>query len=82
MNTWNLELTDTFGGEANYCWVHRETIEFPESANDEQIIATAVSVFNLPAIDRKDCRVEEHGDSFAIYYEDDNIVLFIDFDDS
>lgn len=20
---WNVEVTDTYGGEANYCWVHR-----------------------------------------------------------
>ena len=23
METWNIEITDTFGGEANYCWVRR-----------------------------------------------------------
>ena len=23
---WRLEVTDTFGGEANYCWVNRETL--------------------------------------------------------
>ena len=22
---WNIEITDTFGGEANYCWVKRGT---------------------------------------------------------
>jgi hypothetical protein len=24
--TWQVEVTDTFGGEANYCWVRRYTI--------------------------------------------------------
>jgi hypothetical protein len=24
---YNVEYTDTFGGEANYCWVRRATIE-------------------------------------------------------
>lgn len=28
---WDIEITDTFGGEANYCWVHRETVNLPES---------------------------------------------------
>lgn len=23
MNTYEIEITDTFGGEANYCWVKR-----------------------------------------------------------
>lgn len=24
--TYEIEMTDTFGGEANYCWVQRETV--------------------------------------------------------
>lgn len=27
---WNVEYTDTFGGEANYCWVRRATVHVPE----------------------------------------------------
>ena len=27
MNTWNIEITDTFGGEANYSWVKRYTVK-------------------------------------------------------
>ena len=27
METWNIEITDTFGGEANYCWVKRYTVQ-------------------------------------------------------
>jgi hypothetical protein len=26
MKTFNIEITDTFGGEANYCWVKRYTV--------------------------------------------------------
>ena len=26
----NVEYTDTFGGEANYCWVRRATVFMPE----------------------------------------------------
>ena len=26
-NTFNIEVTDTYGGEANYCWVRRFTIK-------------------------------------------------------
>lgn len=26
MGKWDLEVTDTFGGQANYCWVDRCTI--------------------------------------------------------
>ena len=30
MHTFNIEYTDTFGGEANYCWVKRATVTMPE----------------------------------------------------
>lgn len=29
-NTHNIEYTDTFGGEANYSWVHRAKVTMPE----------------------------------------------------
>lgn len=30
MNAHKIELTDTFAGEANYCWVKRAVITMPE----------------------------------------------------
>lgn len=30
MNTHQVEYTDTFGGDANYSWVKRETVTMPE----------------------------------------------------
>jgi hypothetical protein len=29
-NTYEIEYTDTFGGEANYAWVRRATVSMPE----------------------------------------------------
>lgn len=29
-HTYNVEYTDTFGGEANYCWVRRAKVTMPE----------------------------------------------------
>lgn len=29
-NRYNVEYTDTFGGEANYCWVKRAIVTMPE----------------------------------------------------
>ncbi len=29
-NKYDVELTDTFAGEANYCWVKRDTVTMPE----------------------------------------------------
>ena len=30
MHTYDVEYTDTFAGEANYCWVHRARVTMPE----------------------------------------------------
>jgi len=36
-----IEHTDTFGGEANYTWVHREEIEVPNNLSDLAIVRRA-----------------------------------------
>jgi hypothetical protein len=36
-----FELTDTFGREANYSWVKRETIQVPDGTPDKLTIALA-----------------------------------------
>lgn len=33
MTVWNVEYTDTFGGEANYSWVRRASFTMPEGAS-------------------------------------------------
>lgn len=33
MNTYEYEYTDTFTGEANYCWVKRGKVTMPELAH-------------------------------------------------
>lgn len=35
---WQIETTDTFGGEANYCWVSRSEIELPDGLTDRQLV--------------------------------------------
>ena len=30
MHTYEIEYTDTYGGEANYCWVRRHKVTMPE----------------------------------------------------
>jgi hypothetical protein len=60
---WNLELTDTFGGEANYCWCRRETIELPDTATDRQIITAAKAALGLTGVR---CRRFDHGEGFEL----------------
>lgn len=38
---YQIELTDTFGGEANYCWVRRATFEAPADAPTALIVRRA-----------------------------------------
>ena len=33
-----FEHTDTFGGEANYSWVKRGTLDIPEGTSDRGIV--------------------------------------------
>lgn len=34
----NVELTDTLGGEPNYCWVKRRVISVPRGARSQRLI--------------------------------------------
>lgn len=43
----DVELTDTFGGEANYCWVERATICVPKNASQKLIMRRAKAAVGL-----------------------------------
>lgn len=60
---WNLELTDTFGGQANYSWCNRETIELPETASDRQVITAAKAALGLTG---QRCRRCSYGEGFEL----------------
>ena len=58
---WKLEVTDTFGGEANYCWVKRGTTR----ANTRRGIVAAIK--KLAGWDGWfRVNVEEHGDMYVV----------------
>ena len=60
---WDIEVTDTFGGEANYCWVRRETLELPSGLSDRAIVRRAKRAVGLTGVR---CETERHGDGFEI----------------
>lgn len=64
MTKFEFEHTDTFGGEANYCWARRETIEVKENVSDLSLVRRAKSWAGLTGIK---CRKENMGDSIALY---------------
>jgi len=60
---WDLELTDTFGGQANYSWVRRETLQLPAGASRLRIIRAAKAALGLTGTP---CRTFDHGDSYEL----------------
>ena len=57
---WNLEHTDTFCGQANYCWVRRETVD---ADNHRQLIRKAKEWAGFTGLR---CRVDNFGDMIQI----------------
>lgn len=41
MEKWNVEVTDTYGGDANYSWVRRYVIEAPDNASRRALLRLA-----------------------------------------
>jgi imidazolonepropionase-like amidohydrolase len=47
---YTIEYTDTFGGEANYSWVKRETVEHGEALSDKTIKSLAKRKMGLNGV--------------------------------
>lgn len=41
MQTFDVEVTDTFGGEANYCWVRRHVFQAPAGSSRSALVRRA-----------------------------------------
>ena len=71
--TFDIELTDTFGGEANYSWVKRATVEAPATITDRALIRRAKQAVGICGPHRKN----ELGEAIALYPQGACIVCFI-----
>jgi hypothetical protein len=58
--TLDCEYTDTFGGEANYCWVERATLTLPCSISDREMVRRVKAEFGLTGVHGT---THNHGDS-------------------
>jgi hypothetical protein len=56
-----LEHTDTFSGEANYCWVRRKTI--PDNPSRRSLVRQAKAFAGFTGLR---CNVVDYGDSMQI----------------
>lgn len=46
----DVEYTDTFGGEANYSWAKRRIISVPENATDRSVVIAAKKALGLTGV--------------------------------
>lgn len=67
-----IELTDTFGGEANYSWVRRESFDC-DGMTDRQIEHKARALVGLTGVR---CDREDYGDMVAWRPRDACVVAF------
>lgn len=70
----DLEVTDLFGGQANYSWVEREELLLPDGASDLAIVRAAKKAMGLSGVR---CRREDLGELIALYPFGSLTVLFI-----
>ena len=42
----DCEYTDTFGGEANYCWIKRETLTLPKNISNTNEYRITINKLN------------------------------------
>jgi hypothetical protein len=75
--TFNVEYTDTFGGEANYCWVRRADIEVPHNASQALIMRRAKAAMGITGARG---RTDSHGDMFEFRPYGCCTILFVNFD--
>ena len=73
MCTWDIEVTDLFGGEANYAWVYRYAIRTPDDISDLALVRRIKSVTGYSGIRG---RTEISGDSVEIRFPACCVVIF------
>ena len=72
MQTFDIELTDTFAGEANYSWVKRAQIK---AKNFRGAIIKAKREFGITLRHVK----EDTRETVQLWFPRDNMVLFIEY---
>lgn len=71
-----VEVTDTFCGEANYCWVKRYEIRDLEGKSDLAVVRYVKKLIGWTGLR---CRTSQMGDGIRIDPVGINQVCFIDF---
>lgn len=62
--TFDVELTDTFGGDLNYSWVHREALVLPAGISRKALVHRAKKAMGITGVR---CRVNyDLGDTIRL----------------
>jgi hypothetical protein len=72
----DVELTDTFGGEANYSWVQRRHLTMPVNVSDRTVVRRVKAALNYAGVK---CRREDWGDCIVLRPVKECRVIFITF---
>ena len=72
-----IELTDTFGGEANYSWVRRYSLDAPDDISQRALVRRIKNVVGLTGVR---CATDDHGGMITIRPMVACVVLFATFD--
>lgn len=93
-NTYQIEITDTFAGEANYSWVKRDTVTMPELTyygyDGSQGYAKANKTFTRELVKKVKalagwtgarCNVTHYGDTIEIRPRNACMVAFVTYSD-
>ena len=73
LSKFSVEVTDTFSGEANYCWVRRYFINVKPGVSPVRAAKKAAGWEGVR------CRVEDYGDSTSLYPAGMCQVMFINY---
>ena len=73
MVTWDVEVTDTFGGQANYSWVERSKLRVPDDISDLALVRRIKSVTGYSGIRGQ---TDVSGDSVEIRFPARCVVIF------
>lgn len=74
MCKYSIEMTDTFGGEANYCWVRRAIIDAPSDASSRLLTRRAKKALGISTPHRI---TSDLGDLIRIDLRNNPICIFI-----
>ena len=75
MQTYEITLTDTFGGEANYGWVNRQEIKVSDGLSAKSIGTKARAAVGMTGV--RSSMFVNYGDMIQIDFSAQNLVLFI-----